>query len=104
MSPPGTSPSAPKNLALALNISRVSFAPAEKMEEMLGTKIGAATIFGLLLDKEHKITLVFDEAVTADSFYGCSDGTTTGYMKLSTEDVLKRLLPAIGHKPLIIRL
>lgn len=30
----------------ALGASRVSFAPADLMEKMLGTKIGAATVFG----------------------------------------------------------
>ncbi len=34
-----------KDFSTALGIARVSFAPVELMESMLGTKIGAATVF-----------------------------------------------------------
>ena len=64
---------------------------------MLGTKIGAATVFSSLLDGENKVRIVFDKEVLSEEWYGCSDGTTTGYMKLRTEDVLRRFLPETGH-------
>ncbi len=32
-------------------------------------------------------------AVTSEKWYRCSDGTTTGYMKIKTEDLLHRVLP-----------
>lgn len=57
------------------------------METMLGTKIGAATVFSSLLDTEGKVQIVFDKEVLSEEYYGCSDGTTTGYMKIHTEDI-----------------
>lgn len=57
------------------------------METMLGTKIGAATVFSSLLDTEGKVQIVFDKEVLSEEYYGCSDGTTTGYMKIRTEDI-----------------
>ena len=75
-----------------LGIARVSFADESLMNEMLGTKIGAATIFSTLIDKDNKVNIVLDKDVLKDKFYGCSDGTTTGYMKIKTSDINKILL------------
>ncbi|MGE7608218.1 YbaK/EbsC family protein [Peribacillus frigoritolerans] len=41
-----------KNFSNALGISCVSFAPVELMEQILGEKIGAATVCGVLMDKK----------------------------------------------------
>ena len=86
----------------ALDVSRVSFAPAESMQQMLGTKIGAATVFSSLLDTARDVRFVIDRDVWNEEFYGCSDGTTTGYLKLRTRDVTEKLLPFAGHAPVIL--
>jgi Ala-tRNA(Pro) deacylase len=97
----GSKPFSSKNFSASLGISRVSFAPSEKMQTMLGTKIGAATVFSALLDGENQVQIVFDRAVLDEKYYGCSDGTTTGYMKVSTEDILRKFLPSAHHVALI---
>lgn len=88
----GDKPFSSKDFSAALGVSRVSFAPSELMESLLGTKIGAATVFSVLLASAAEVRLVFDRSVLNEEFYGCSDGTTTGYMKLYTEDVTGRLM------------
>lgn len=93
----GEKPFRSRDFSAALNISRVSFAPSELMEQMLGTKIGAATVFSSLLDSARDVQIVIDREVAAEEWYGCSDGTTTGYMKIRTEDILHRLLPFTKH-------
>lgn len=93
----GSKPFRSKNFSHALGVARVSFAPAEQMKIMLGTKIGAATVFSSLLDKENRVRIVFDQEVLAEKWYGCSDGTTTGYMKVNTEDIYKKFLPFTNH-------
>lgn len=100
----GDKPFRSKDFSTALGISRVSFAPSERMEELLGTKIGAATVFSALLDTARDVQLVFDHDVAANEWYGCSDGTTTGYMKLKTGDVLQKLLPYAKHDYTVITL
>ena len=62
-----------KNFGKALNISRVSFAKEETVFDMLGTKIGATTIFSILNDKDLKVNLVIDSDVLKEEYYGCSD-------------------------------
>ena len=61
----GDKPFRSKDFSSALKGSRISFAPAELMLEMLGTKIGAATVFSVLLDVERDIQVVFDKEVYA---------------------------------------
>lgn len=91
-----------KDFSAALEIPRVSFAPAELMEVMLGTKIGAATVFSSLLNTADKVQIVFDKEVLEEKYYGCSDGTTTSYMKIKTEDIYKRFLEYVKRMPFII--
>lgn len=98
----GDKPFKSKEFSQALGIARVSFASAEQMDELLGTKIGAATIFSTLLEGAKKVQLVLDKDICQQEYYGCSDGTTTGYLKLRTEDVLQKFLPYVKRQPKII--
>lgn len=100
----GDKPFKSKEFSQALEIARVSFASAERMEKLLGTKIGAATIFSTLLPEAKPVQLVLDKDVCDQEYYGCSDGTTTGYLKLKTEDVLQKFLPHVNRQSKIIEL
>ncbi|MCM1500934.1 MAG: prolyl-tRNA synthetase associated domain-containing protein [Clostridium sp.] len=91
-----------KDFSSSLGVARVSFAPADDMESMLGTKIGAATVFSSLLDTENNVQIVFDKEVLSEKWYGCSDGTTTGYMKVQTEDIYRKFLPYTKHTAFVI--
>ncbi len=98
----GDKPFRSKDFSTALEIARVSFAPAELMETMLGTKIGAATVFSCLLDTANSVKIVFDKDVLAEEYYGCSDGTTTGYMKVKTEDIYRKFLNFTKRTPIVV--
>ncbi len=91
-----------KAFSAALQIPRVSFASEELMETMLGTKVGAATVWSCLLDTKNQVQVVFDQDIFSEVWYGCSDGTTTGYMKVRTEDVYQIFLPFAKHKAVIV--
>ncbi|WP_258166138.1 YbaK/EbsC family protein [Paenibacillus sp. PCH8] len=93
-----------KDFSNQLGISRVKFASADQLERLLGVKIGAVTIFGVLLDKDQVIQVVFDEEVVVQEWYGCSVGTTTGYMKIRTSDVIHKFLPYTDHLPKMIQI
>jgi Ala-tRNA(Pro) deacylase len=100
----GGKPFKSREFSAALGVSRVSFAPIEMMEGMLGTKIGAATVFSVLLDADRKVRVVFDKDVVNEEWYGCSDGTNTGYMKIETVRIVKDFLSYAKHVPTVIRL
>lgn len=101
---PGNKPFRTKDFSHTLGVSRVSFATSEKLLELLGCKVGAATIFGLLLDPDCRIRTVIDRDVLSLENYACTDSTTTGYMKVKTSDILEKFLPHVGHTPDIITL
>ena len=92
----GDKPFRSKDFSEKMGISRLSFAPAEKMAEILGTEIGAATVFSFLLPPAEYVTLVFDKEVLSEEYYGCSDGTTTGYLKIKTADITDVFLKNLG--------
>jgi len=91
-----------KKFSGELGIARVSFADESLMNKMLGTKIGATTIFSSLLDTNNKIKIVIDKDVLKEAYYGCSDGTTTGYIKIKMDDIINKVLPYSKHKETII--
>ena len=93
-----------KEFSSALGIPRVSFAPAIILEGLLGTKLGATTIFSLLLDEDNAVKIILDQDVFIEEWYGCSDGTTTGYLKLKTEQIVHEFLRFTNHSPIIIQL
>ena len=93
----GDKPFKTKYFSKALGIPHVSFAPAELMKEILGTEIGGATVFSGVLESSEGVEIVFDKDILEEEWYGCSDGTTTGYMKIKTEDIVHKLIPYSKH-------
>jgi Ala-tRNA(Pro) deacylase len=93
-----------KDLSSILNISRLSFASPELLQELLGVAVGAATLFGVMLDTSNKVRVVIDKDVLENEWYGCSDGTTTGYMKLSRDWIMQDFLNYANHKPEFVQL
>ena len=91
-----------KDFSSALGISRVSFATEELLFSMLGTKIGATTVLSSIIDTENKVRIVFDKEVLKNEWYGCTDSTTTSYMKLKTSDVLEKYIPFTKHEITVI--
>ena len=99
---PGDKPFITKEFGAALQISRVSFAPAEKLQEFLGTEVGATTPLSLVADPEKRVRLIIDKAAVAPEAIGFPDGTTTCYMRMRTSDLLGKFIPAAGHEPTFI--
>ncbi|MGI6227997.1 MAG: prolyl-tRNA synthetase associated domain-containing protein [Peptococcales bacterium] len=98
----GDKPFRSKEFSRALDIARVSFAPVDHLRQLLGTPVGAATVLSVIRDTAQRVQVVIDAEVAAMSWYGCSDGTTTGYLKLRTRDVLHRYLAFAGHVARIV--
>ncbi|MFK2174058.1 prolyl-tRNA synthetase associated domain-containing protein [Bacteroides fragilis] len=98
----GDKPFRSKDFSHALDIARVSFAPAELLLDMLQTPVGATTVLSMLVDTENRVKVVLDSEVVREEWYGCSDGTTTGYLKIRTTDIVHRFLDYTNHKPMIV--
>ena len=81
----------------ALGIPRVSFAPADKLMELTGALVGATTILSAILPSCEKVHLVMDRSVAESEMFACTDGTATCFVKIKTEDLLGKYIPASGN-------
>ena len=86
----------------ALGIPRVSFASAEKLEELTGVKVGATTILSAVLPQAKDVHLVMDQAVAYSEWFACTDGTATCFVKIRTADLLSKYIPSTSHQLTII--
>ena len=59
---------------------------------------------GLLNDADQHVKLLIDEDVLEDAFIGCHPCVCTSSLKLRTEDVIRRFLPATGHDYQVVHL
>ena len=98
----GSKPFSSKNFSAALGISRVSFASSEKLEQMMGSKVGGTSVLGALFENSKEVQIVFDQDTLLDQWFGCSDGTAYSFLKLKTADLLEKILPFAKHDYKII--
>ena len=101
---PGDKPFKTKDLSAQLGTARLSFGSPEKMEELLHTSPGSASVLGLMHDKDHAVRLVIDREVLAGEYVGCHPLVNTASLRLATKDVLEKILPATAHTPTVVDL
>lgn len=101
---PGDKPFKTKDLSKQINSARLSFADEEHMEEFLDILPGSVSIMGLMNDKDNKVTLLMDNEVIKSDTIGCHPCVNTSSIRLSTDDVLKKYLPAVKHTPIMVDL
>ncbi|MDD3165498.1 MAG: prolyl-tRNA synthetase associated domain-containing protein [Oscillospiraceae bacterium] len=93
-----------KALSKALGIARLSFAPAEQMQELLGVTPGSVTVLGLMNDRENKVQLVVDREIAESAAVGVHPCINTSSLVVKTGDLLEKFLPAVAHAPIMVNL
>lgn len=101
---PGEKKFKTKDLSKQIGSARLSFAAPEDMERLLDITPGSLTVMGLINDREKEVTLLIDEEVLKDDYMACHPCVNTSSIKLRTEDLLHRFLPAVDHTPTIVKL
>ena len=87
-----------KNLFLCnTQKTKLSFAPAEKMEEYLDILPGSVSVLGLMNDKEHQVQLLVDEDVLNAEYVGCHPCVNTSSLRLKTSDIFNTFLKEVSH-------
>lgn len=87
-----------KEFGASLQIPRVSFADEDLMMQLLGTRHGAATPFGLLREEAADVTFVMDKDVAAREEIVITDGDPCGFIAISNTDLFR----LIGRNPILI--
>ena len=94
---PGDKKFKTKELSAQINSSRLSFAEPEDMVKYLGLEPGSVSVMGLMNDTDHAVQLLIDEDVLEGEYLGCHPCVNTSSLKLRTDDVIRKFLPAVGH-------
>ena len=93
-----------KEVSKKIGTSRLSFASEAYMEELLGLTPGSVTVLGLMNDQDKQVQLVIDEDILKEEYVGCHPCINTSSIRFTTEDLMEKILPAMGHEPLVVEL
>ncbi len=84
--------------------SRLSFSPESYMEELLGLTPGSVTVLGLMNDTKGRVALYIDKDLLSEAYMGCHPCINTSSVRIRTEDLIRKLLPAMGHGYSVVEL
>ena len=94
---PGDKAFKTKELSAQIQSARLSFAPEEYMEKFLDITPGSVSVLGLMNDTEHQVKLLIDEEVLDSEYFGCHPCINTSSLRMRTADLIEKVLPAMGH-------
>ena len=77
---------------------------AEHMEALLDLTPGSVSVMGLMNDREGRVRLLIDEDVLKGEYVGCHPCVNTSSLRIRTEDLTGKILPAMGHVPTMVKL
>lgn len=101
---PEDKPFKTKDLSRQIGSARLSFAPAEDMERLLGCTPGSASILGLMNDTGRQVHLLLDKPVSQSEWFGCHPCKNDGSVRIRTSDIFHVFLPHTGHEFTIVEL
>ena len=101
---PADKPFKTKEITKQLGCARLSFADGESMERYLNLTPGSASILGLMFDTENKVRFVVDEDLLQEAYFGCHPCINTSSIRMKTEDVFGKLVPALRHEMTVVKL
>ncbi len=101
---PGDKKFITKELSTQIGSARLSFASPEFMERFLDITPGSVSVMGLMNDNDKQVRLLVDEEVLQGEYIGCHPCINTASLKLKTEDLIHKIIPAMKHDITIVKL
>lgn len=93
-----------KDLSKQINSSRLSFAPEDKLYELLRCTPGSATALGLAFDTEKKVRFLVDRETFDAPYFSCHPCICTSSLKIAHDDFFGKFLSHIGRDYEIVEL
>lgn len=93
-----------KDLSTQINSARLSFASEEDMLRLLDVTPGSASVLALMNDGVGQVQLLIDRDVLQSQWVGCHPCMNTSSLRLRTDDLTEKILPALAHEPIVVRL
>ena len=101
---PGEKKFSTKDVSSQLGVARLSFAKAEYMEKYLDITPGSVSVMGLMNDTENHVQLLIDEELLKQDKIGAHPCINTSSLRLKISDLMDKILPAMHHEPVIVKL
>ena len=101
---PGDKPFKTRILSKEIGTARLSFAAPEQMLASLGVTPGSVSPLGLMNDREKRVHLLIDRDLLSQSCVGVHPCRNTSTLKLTWDDLLHTVLPALGFTPRFVEL
>lgn len=101
---PGNKTFKTKDISAQIGSARLSFGKPEFMEQFLDITPGSVSVMGLMNDKENRVQLLIDEDVLKGEYIGCHPCINTSSLRIKTKDMAEKIIPAMKHKPIIVKL
>ena len=101
---PGDKPFKTKDLSAQIGSSRLSFATPEHMEKYLDITPGSVSVLGLMNDKGNNVRLLIDDDILKGEYIGCHPCINTSSIRVKTEDMMNKVIPAMKHSPTMVKL
>lgn len=101
---PADKPFKTKDLSAQLGVARLSFGKAEYMEKFLDITPGSLSVLGLMNDKENNVQLLIDEDIFSAELIGVHPCVNTSSLSMSVKDLNEKIIPAMKHIPIIVKL
>ena len=83
--------------------SRFSFGKPDKMEEFLGVTPGAVTAFGIINDRDNRVTFAIDKRLLEHDKINCHPLVNTATTTINRQDLLQ-FAESCGRAPLVVDL
>lgn len=93
-----------KDISAQIGSSRLSFANADHMLKYLDITPGSVSVLGLMNDTDNAVTLLIDEEVLKDEYFGCHPCINTSSLKIKTTDLVEKIIPALKHEHILVEL
>ncbi len=101
---PGSKKFSTKDLSKQIGSARLSFAKEEYLERFLDITPGSVSVMGLMNDTENRVRLLIDADLLEEEYFGCHPCINTSSMRIRVADLTGKILPAIHHEPVIVKL
>lgn len=92
------------DLSKQLGVSRLSFADADKLRELLDVTPGSVSVLCLQSDRDNRVQLLVDKDVRSGEFIGCHPCINTSSLRIRQDDLWNVILPALHHEAHIVEL
>ena len=101
---PGNKTFKTTDISAQIGSARLSFGKPEFMEQFLDITPGSVSVMGLMNDKENRVQLLIDEDVLKGEYIGCHPCINTSSLRIKTKDMAEKIIPAMKHEPIIVKL